>query len=81
MTTAGKIEQGARAKALVEGRAEGILEGRRAVLSKLLTRRFGVLPASVQQALREATEEQKSELYSSLSKSSDELRTVRMRGT
>ena len=54
VTAAEKIEQRARAKALVEG----MLEGRRAVISKLLTRRFGVLPVSVQQLLREASEEQ-----------------------
>ncbi len=54
VTAAEKIEQRARAKAL----AEGMAEGRRAVLSKQLTRRFGALPVSAQQLLREANEEQ-----------------------
>ena len=61
-----KIEQRVRAKALVEGmaegraegRVEGRAEGRRAVLSKLLTRRFGELPSSALQLLRDASEEQ-----------------------
>jgi len=54
VTAAEKIAQEARAKALVEGR----VEGRREVLSKLLVRRFGELPESVQRCLRDASVEQ-----------------------
>lgn len=41
-----------------EGRQEGLLKGEARMLGRLLTRRFGPLPAWVEQRLNEATEGQ-----------------------
>ena len=51
------IEQGIE-RGLTQGRLEGRAEGRAAILARLLTRRFGPLPATITQRLGHASAEQ-----------------------
>jgi hypothetical protein len=60
MTVAERLEKRGEAKGRVEGRVEGEARGRNAILSRLLTKRFGqdIFDIKLQERLRNATPEQ-----------------------
>jgi flagellar biosynthesis/type III secretory pathway protein FliH len=53
-----KFEREAMERGLVQGRNEGRNEGQADILHRLLTRRFGALPASIAARLQTATRDQ-----------------------
>ncbi|MCL6614206.1 MAG: DUF4351 domain-containing protein [Firmicutes bacterium] len=67
-----------RAEGLAEGRAEGLVEGQIALVLRLARKRFGQVPAELEQALRSLSREQIEALGEALldAKNLDELRAM-----
>ena len=67
-----------RAEGLAEGRAEGLVEGQIALVLRQVRKRFGQVPAELEQALRSLSREQIEALGEALldAKNLDELRAM-----